>query len=214
MQIQYLGHSGFLILHEGIEIVIDPFLSENPKRIIPQNFDSRNLNPNFILLTHEHFDHCDIKTIQLLTRKRNPKIIGPAPVERKLGLKIVKVKPGNQLKYDKFILRAMPAVHPQSELPIGFLLDFNGLRVYHAGDTLYHKDLAKINTDVAILPIGGTYTMNGEEALKLAEEMQPRILIPMHYNTFTEIQADPYELAKRSDQVVVMKPGESMEVNQ
>ena len=208
MEIQYLGHAGFRLRHKGVEIVIDPYFSGGSE------LDPRTLTPQFILITHEHFDHCDVPVVKMLARKNKSKIIGPPPVERKLVEKIVKVRPGNKLDYDKFSLRVEPAFHHQSEFPVGYLLDFEGLRVYHAGDTYYNKELAKINTDVALLPIGGHFTMNIDEALKLVEEMSPRIVIPMHYNTFEQIRADPMEMAKRNEKVVVLEPGEVLEVSQ
>lgn len=214
MEIQYLGHSGFRIRHEGVEIVIDPYFSADQVRQMPPDFDFRNLSPHFILITHEHFDHCDIEAVKILARKHKSKIIGPPPVERKLVTKIVKVRPGNKLDYEKFSLRVEPAFHHQSELPVGYLLDFDGLRVYHAGDTYYNKELGKINTDVALLPIGGHFTMNMEEALKLVDELSPRIVIPMHYDTFDQIHADPHEMAKKNDKVVVLNVGEILEVSQ
>ncbi|MBR9689818.1 MAG: metal-dependent hydrolase [Candidatus Altiarchaeota archaeon] len=212
MEIQYLGHSGFRIVHKGTEILIDPYFSNDDKRSTEAEFDFRHLKPKFILITHEHFDHCDVGTVSVLAKKFNAKIIGPPPVERKFNSKIIKVRPGTKLEYDNFSIRAVPAFHHQSEFPIGYLLDFNGLRVYHAGDTYYDSELTKINTDVAILPIGGEYTMNAAEALKLAEEMGPRIIIPMHFDTFDEIKADPFEMAEKSDKVVVLKVGEVLEV--
>ena len=213
MEIQYLGHAGFNLVHGGVSVVIDPYLSEDSRRTEPPSFDPRTLKPDFLLLTHEHFDHCDPKIVDMLVRKHSPRVIGPPPVERKIGQKIVKVRPGNEFKYDKFTLRVVPAFHHQSEFPVGFLLDFGGLRVYHAGDTVYNKELGGINTDVALLPVGGTYTMNADEALKLAEEINPRLIIPMHFHTFEEIRTDPYEMAKKNDKVVVMKVGEVIEVN-
>jgi L-ascorbate metabolism protein UlaG (beta-lactamase superfamily) len=213
MEIQYLGHAGFRLRHKGVEIVIDPYFKNDGKREEAPDFDPRTLSPHFILITHEHFDHCDVETIKMLARKHKSKVIGPAPVERKLVTKIVKVKPGTKLEYDKFSLQVEPAFHHQSELPVGYLLDFDGLRVYHAGDTYYDSSLAKINTDVAMLPVGGHFTMNMEEALKLAEEMGPRIVIPMHFGTFEQIKADPKEMARKNEKVVVMKVGEVLEVN-
>jgi L-ascorbate metabolism protein UlaG (beta-lactamase superfamily) len=149
----------------------------------------------------------------MLVHKHKSTVIGPPPVERKLTMKIVKVRPGNKLDYDKFSLRVEPAFHQQSEFPVGYLLDFDGLRVYHAGDTYYNKELAKINTDVALLPIGGEFTMNADEALKLAEDMGPRIIVPMHFNTFEQIRADPFEMARKNDKVVVLKVCEVLEVS-
>lgn len=214
MEIQYLGHSGFRIIHEGVEIVIDPYFSKDDKRVTEVDFDARELKPNFLLLTHEHFDHCDIPTIAMLSQKHKPKIIGPPPIERKLRSKIVKVRPGNKLEYDDFYIRVIKAFHKRSDFPVGYLLDFDGLRVYHAGDTHYDRELEKVNTDVAILPIGGTYTMDMAEALRLTEEMSPRLVIPMHYNTFEEIEVDPFEMAQKDERVVVMKVGEVVEVSQ
>jgi L-ascorbate metabolism protein UlaG (beta-lactamase superfamily) len=213
MEIQYLGHAGFRLVQGRTEIVIDPYFSQDGKRMDEVEFDPRTLKPNFILLTHEHFDHCDLPTLEMLTRKNKVNIIGPPPVERKLLTKIVKVRPGNKLDYDEFTLRVVEAFHHQSEFPVGYLLDFDGLRVYHAGDTYYDSSLAKINTEVALLPIGGHFTMDAAEALKLTEEMSPRIVVPMHYNTFEEIRADPFDMAKKDERVVVLKPGEVLEVN-
>jgi len=212
VEIQYLGHASFRVVQNGTEILIDPYFSNDNKRKEPAKFDFRDLKPKFILITHEHFDHCDPQVVSILADKFKSKIIGPPPVERVLNRTVIKVRPGTKLEYPDFTLRATPAFHHQSEFPIGYLLDFNGLRLYHAGDTYYDKELAKINTDVALLPIGGNYTMTGEEALKLAEEMGPRIIIPMHYNTFDEIKADPFELAKKTDKIVVLKVGEILEV--
>lgn len=213
MDIQYLGHSGFRLIHNRTEIVIDPYLSEDERRVEQPKFDARKLSPDFILITHEHFDHCDPKVVKMLVNKHEPKVIGPPPLERKLGFKMVKVRPGNEFDYDDFILRVVPAFHERSEFPVGFLLDFDGLRVYHAGDTMYDKKLRDVSTDVALLPIGGTYTMNSDEALTLIDEMNPRLVIPMHYNTFDEIRADPYDFAQKNDKIVVLKEGGAMEVN-
>ncbi len=213
MEIQYLGHAGFRLFYRGTEIVVDPYFTPDQRRREPAKFDFRTLKPQFVLITHEHFDHCDEQVVRMFAEKLGSKVIGPPPVERKLGFKIIKVRPGNKLDYPNFTLKVMPAFHHQSEFPVGYLLDFDGVRVYHAGDTYYNAELGKINTDVALLPIGGHFTMDMEEALKLAEEMAPRIVIPMHFSTFEQIQADPYEMAKRSDRVVVLKEGESIEVN-
>mgnify|MGYP000064709504 CR=1 FL=1 len=214
MEIQYLGHAGFRISHKGTEIIIDPYLTDDSRRLTKPPVDPRELRPNFILITHEHFDHCDVPVVKMLARRFNAKVIGPPPVERKLDFKIVKVRPGNELDYGDFIVRVIPAFHHQSEFPVGFLLDFDGFRIYHAGDTYYDRTLADVNTDIAMVPIGGTYTMNVEEAAKLVKEMSPRVAIPMHYGTFEEIQADPAEFEKLVDNALILKPGEVVEFNQ
>ncbi|MBR9681174.1 MAG: metal-dependent hydrolase [Candidatus Altiarchaeota archaeon] len=215
MELQYLGHAGFRIAHEGLDILIDPYLSEDDKRENKPGVDARMLRPNYILLTHEHFDHCDIQVVKMLARRHSAKVIGPPPVERKLGFNVVKVRPNNSMKFDEFNLRVTQAFHHQSEVPLGYILEIGELRIYHAGDTYYDKSLGKLNTDIALLPIGGTYTMNVEEAAKLAAEIRPKIVIPMHFDTFGNIKADPKNFCKKLEGVckcVVLKPGEVMKV--
>ncbi|HDR53365.1 MAG TPA: metal-dependent hydrolase [archaeon] len=214
MELQYLGHSGFYIQHEGLNILIDPYLSQDDKREDEPAVDPRTLTPNFILLTHEHFDHCDVAVVNMLSKRHSAKVLGPPQVDRVLGQKVIKVRPGNELKYDKFMLRIIPAFHHQSEFPVGYLMDFNGFRIYHAGDTYYDDKLAHVNTDVALLPIGGTYTMNVEEAAQLANRIAARMTVPMHYNTFGNIKADPQAFCKlvKEGKCAVMQPGEVMKI--
>ena len=212
MEIQYLGHSSFLIQHNGTQIIIDPYFTQGPNRLVKPGADPRELKPRFVLVTHEHFDHCDPQAIRMFVKRSNAKVIGPAPVERKTDLKIVKVRPGMTLKYDDFTLIVTPAFHKQSEFPIGFLLDFDGFRIYHAGDTYYNKKLEDINTDIALLPIGGTYTMDIDEAVKLAHGIGASVTIPMHYQTFENIMADPAEFAKQVKGAVVLPIGEVIEL--
>ena len=81
---------------------------------------------------------------------------GPPPVDRKLGFNVIKVRPGIDLDMEDFRLKVTQAFHHQSEFPVGFLIEIGELRIYHAGDTVYDASLGKINTDVALIPIGGT----------------------------------------------------------
>ena len=215
MELQYLGHAGFRIAHEGIDILIDPYLSADDKRQDEIKVDPRMLRPNHIILTHEHFDHCDTKVINMLARRHSAKVIGPAPVERKLDFNIIKIRPNNVLDFDGFKLRVTNAFHEKSETPVGLIIEIGDLRIYHAGDTMYDKSLGKINTDVALLPIGGTFTMNVEEAVQLAKDIHPKIAIPMHFNTFDSIKANPADFCKGLKNIckcAELKPGEVMKV--
>ncbi len=219
MELQYLGHAGFRISQGALEILIDPYLSRDSRREdMPKTgpeVDPRMLRPSHILLTHEHFDHCDVPVVTMLAKRHSAKVIGPPPVDRKLGFNVIKVRPGNSLDFDGFKLRVIKAFHHQSEFPVGFLIEIGELRIYHAGDTYYDSGLGRINTDIALLPIGGTYTMDIDEAVKLANEIHPQIAVPMHFNTFGNIKADPAEFCRKLEGVckcAVMKPGEVMKL--
>ena len=105
--------------------------------------------------------------------------------------------------------------------PAGFIIQINGRTIYHAGDTGVFGDMQLIGElyepEIALLPIGGHFTMGIKEAVKAVELIRPKIAIPMHYNTFDVISQDPLEFqqsveSKTSTKVIIMKPGESIEL--
>ncbi len=212
MKLQYIGHATFRIFSDNFDIIIDPYFTQEEFRLIPPAVDYRLLRPTHVLITHEHFDHCDAVAVNFWVRRYGSKIIAPMPVERKLMLKVIKVKPNHRLDFGDFELIVTKAIHPQAEAPVGYILDFDGFRIYHAGDTYFDESFEDISTDIALLPIGGKYTMNVEEAGKMARLIHPKLVIPMHYNTFAEIRADPRELVNYFGRVLILEPGEVIDV--
>ena len=144
-----------------------------------------------ICVTHAHYDHFDTESIEKI-RKQNTVFIAPAGMADEIG-KIIKkeqlflVAPGEVLEIDDLKLEIVPAYnklkpfHPKHNKWVGYILEMGGTRYYIAGDTDAVKDLHDIKCDVALVPIGGTYTMNAKEAAELINKIKPTAAIPTHY---------------------------------
>jgi len=221
-QITFIGHAAVEIQSGGFSILVDPFISQNPAAVQrPEDF-----KPQAILLSHGHFDHLG-DAVELAKTHRCPIIAifelanycqaqGTPAVE---GLNI-----GGPRRFDFGQVTLTPAFHSSSSpegqylgQPCGLLLQTNdGQHIYHAGDTSLFGDMALIGLpglDLALLPIGSTYTMGPEAALEAVKLLKPKRVIPIHYNTFPAIEQDAaafkraVESATRS-QVIVLQPGE------
>ena len=177
-QVQVPCHSSVRLSGEKI-IYVDPFRIEGE----PHDGD-------LILLTHDHFDHFSPEDIQKV-EKPDTFFVLPASVEPK-GLprnKILKVKPGDQIRIQGVWISAVPAYntgknfHPKSKQWVGYVVELDGLRYYIAGDTDAVPELDKISCDVALLPVGGTYTMTAEEAAAFCSRLRPRGAVPTHYGS-------------------------------
>ncbi|MEM7819796.1 MAG: MBL fold metallo-hydrolase [Candidatus Aenigmatarchaeota archaeon] len=208
--IKWLGHASLEIVGTKI-IYIDPFvLPENPEKA------------DYILITHDHFDHCAIDNINKI-QKNETRIIGTIDCIKKLSGKINSIKANEFFNYpDGVRIDAIEAYninktyHPK-DFGIGFIITIDNKIIYHAGDTdkiPEMENLKNMNIDVALLPIGGKYTMNVEEAAEAAKMFNPKIVIPMHYNSdkygIDGIDANPEklkELLKDTNiEVKILKP--------
>jgi L-ascorbate metabolism protein UlaG (beta-lactamase superfamily) len=115
-------------------------------------------------------------------------------------------------------IKALPAHHPNSFYPLGFLISYKGQSVYHAGDTALINSISEIDADVALLPIGGTYTMDCVDAIRAVKTMKPKYAIPMHFDTFKMIQQDPKEFKQKIEKSVfktkpvILKPGQKIRI--
>jgi L-ascorbate metabolism protein UlaG (beta-lactamase superfamily) len=174
MKIKWLGHASFLIRLADKRVYIDPYAlsgSHNPA--------------DLILLTHEHYEHCDSSSIKKLM-KPGTHILGSASAAKKIaGCGILRC--GDAIHLDDISIKAVPAYnmnthyHPAGS-GVGFLLEHEGKKIYHAGDTdLIPEMKALRDITVALLPIGGTYTMNADQAFEAAKLINPKIAVPMHY---------------------------------
>jgi len=182
IEIQHLSHSGFKIFHESKAIYIDPF--KVPK-------DSADI----ILITHEHFDHCDEESVDRL-RKDGTIIFAPQGCKPKLA-GVTVISAGGQKVIGDIAIEAVPAYnrnkpyHPKG-LGVGYVITIDGKRIYHAGDTDRIPEMKNLGSiDIALLPVSGTYTMTAEEAAAAAnEDIRPKVAVPMHYGVITGSQSD------------------------
>ncbi|MEA3485598.1 MAG: MBL fold metallo-hydrolase, partial [Candidatus Aerophobetes bacterium] len=169
--IKWLGHASFKIT-DGKIIYIDPW-----------NLKKKG-QANIILVTHPHYDHLSIADISKIQGKETV-IITTADGAEKLKGNIRRVKPGDSLTIKEIEIEVVPAYnigknfHPKEKGWVGFIIKIGGKRIYHSGDTDFIPEMEKLKVDIALLPIGGTYTMNAEEAARAAKAISPEIAIPM-----------------------------------
>jgi L-ascorbate metabolism protein UlaG (beta-lactamase superfamily) len=142
-----------------------------------------------ILLTHAHFDHYQPHEIERL-RKDGTKVVAPKDIAAELGGDVTAVAPGDSVDVSGIKIQAVPAynvveerldMHPQANGWVGYLIELDGRTYYHAGDTDALPELERLRTDVAMIPIGGTYTMDFREAAGLVKAMSPQVAVPMHF---------------------------------
>ncbi|AFL67208.1 metal-dependent hydrolase [Desulfurococcus amylolyticus] len=222
--IKYLGHSFFEITLTGLDgavknIVIDPWV-ENPLSPVKlADYKGRRLD--YIIITHDHGDH--LGNAVELARETSATIIGIYEIalhSEEKGVKSIGGNIGGPLRIPDLEVILTPATHSSNRgAPVGVVIRGKDITLYHAGDTGLFSEMTLIGElykpDVAMLPIGGHFTMGVREAAKAVELIKPRIAIPMHYNTFPLIQANPIEFknmveSRTSTRVVVLKPGETL----
>jgi len=173
----WLGHASFRISGSRT-VYIDPWEVAGPPADI-------------ILITHDHYDHCDPPTIKELLGAKTHLAADPATLTKlkAAGLtgQFTSLDPGDEVEILGVNVKAVPSYninkdfHPRSNNNLGFVVTMDGQSVYHAGDTDLIPEMAEIKTQVALLPVSGTYTMTAEEAVQAALTIKPEVAIPMHY---------------------------------
>lgn len=203
MGITYLGHSAFEIdFSSGKKILIDPFLIASP------DYNPEGVTDIFV--THAHADHLGSAIeISKKTGATITAIFELANYCQSKGAKVNGINLGGWINYDWGKVIAVPAFHSSSTpegiyggVPCGFIFEINGgYTLYHAGDTCLNAHMKMIGEvyepDVAMLPIGGHYTMDIEHAAIASEWLGASAIIPMHYNTFDAIKVDTDEFERR-----------------
>ena len=218
VSLKWLGHAAWLIKFKEATVLIDPFLSGNPNAAAKQE-DMKGID--FILVTHTHSDHVgDAFTI---AKREKSKIIGMfelyemAAKEGVDSIQLSGMNKGNMVDFGKIKVALTHADHSGEEC--GVVVSADSKTIYHAGDTALFRDMKTIQElykpDVALLPIGGYFTMGPVEAAKAVEWLKPKIAVPMHYNTFPPIKQDPNkfkELAGKFAEIKIMEPGQEFTI--
>jgi len=227
VQLTFHGHSCFSVEGAGNTVWLDPFLAGNPQAdLLPDEVTVAD----FILVTHGHGDH--LGDAIAIGKRTGATIISNHEIATYCegqGVEAHALHIGGGFSFPFGRVKMTIAFHgsalPDGSYggnPGGFLLDVEQRRIYHAGDTGLFYDMKLIGQekpiDVALLPIGDNYTMGPEDALRAAELLNPRLVVPMHYNTFEVIEQDPDDFAHKVKEnlgveAAAMGPGESLEVN-
>jgi L-ascorbate metabolism protein UlaG (beta-lactamase superfamily) len=219
MEVRFLGHACFELSDGDTRVLIDPFLTGNPKAAIA----AADVNPTTILLTHGHADHFG-DTVDIAKRTGAP-VVAIVEIAWELqadGLEAFDPNLGGTVTFDWGWVRLVPAWHTSTtpkgtaSTPAGLVVSIGGKTVYHLGDTCLFSDMQLVGSrnpiDIALMCIGGHYTMDSTDAVEAARLIGARTVIPCHYDTFPAIETDAQ--AFKSDvesatgsNVVILEPG-------
>jgi L-ascorbate metabolism protein UlaG (beta-lactamase superfamily) len=223
VEIRFLGHSCFELIEGDTRVLVDPFLSDNPSAAVGAD----EVDPTHIFLTHGDFDHYG--DIEEIAKRTGAQVVAASEIASELteaGLEhVADPNIGGTVTFEWGWVKLTPAWHTsvtpkgQVNVPAGLLINIGGKTVYHLGDTALFSDLNLVAgrgdpIDVALMCIGGHYTMDRIDAVTAAEFVGATTVIPCHYNTFPPIETDAEAFkadveAQTSPKVQILQPGES-----
>ena len=223
MNIRFLGHAAFALEHEGTTVLVDPFLTGNPKAAAAAD----DIAADAILLTHGHGDHLG-DTVAIAQRTGAPvlaivELANELSEELGEGHDVRDPNLGGTVEFEWGSVRLVPAWHTSTtpkgtvSTPAGLVIEFGGKRIYHVGDTALFSDLQlagkRGRLDAALLCIGGHYTMDRFDAVEAARLIGADLVIPCHYDTFPPIETDAQAFKADVEhggvaQVAVLDPGQ------
>jgi L-ascorbate metabolism protein UlaG (beta-lactamase superfamily) len=222
VDIRYLGHAAVELKTGDTTVLVDPFLTGNPKAAAKAD----ELEATTILLTHGHADHVgDAVDIAKRTGAPVVAITELAGELGKEGIETIDPNLGGTVKLDWGWVKLVPAWHTSTtpsgtvNTPAGLLISIGDTLIYQLGDTCLFSDLKLVaqrgdKVDVALVPIGGHYTMDRLDAVTAVEFVDPKVVIPIHYDTFPPIETDAEAFkadveSQTSASVVILAPGET-----
>jgi len=220
MKITFLGHACFLMDDGGHKILTDPFLTGNGLAAATAD----EVETDMIFVTHGHGDH--VGDTEAIAKRTGAPVCCTVDLAEGVfvpaGLETIQGNMGGTLPMPFGSVKFINAIHGSGVpgcLACGFLFEIGGKKIYHAGDTALTSDmafLAEEEIDVALLPIGDVFTMGPKDALRAVQMIRPKMVIPMHYNTFPPIAQDAQNFAEKvreaGVEAKVLKPGESLEL--
>jgi len=220
-RVKWLGHATFEVELGGKRLLIDPWIRGNPKA--PCSLEELPA-PDIILVTHDHSDHMG-DCIEIAKRHGSTVVAIYELsnfVKEKGATKVIGMNVGGSVEVEGLKIVMTPAYHSSERgQPAGFIVTSGKASIYHAGDTALFSDIRYFAElypiTVAMIPIGGLFTMDPPQAARFVGLFKPKVAIPMHYGTFPSIDKDPNEFkeaVKRHSpgtEVVILEPGESYE---
>ncbi|MEN3039951.1 MAG: metal-dependent hydrolase [Bacteroidia bacterium] len=231
MRIRYLGHSAFLITTGKYQLLFDPFIT--PNELTKGKIVLGDLKPDFIFLSHAHFDH--IADAEEISKAAGAPIVGVWEIHSYFSERGCQTYPMNvggvwrPSSDSKLWVKLVPAIHTSSfpngqygGVPVGFIISDGAHTLYYAGDTALSLEMELISErytlSAAFLPIGGTFTMDVEDAVEAALLLDVEHVIGMHYDTFEPIKID-HEKAKQEFRendctLHLLSIGEEIAINQ
>ena len=181
--VTWLGHDTTKIKGDKV-IYIDPFQLKGGEAA------------DIVLITHEHYDHCSPEDVARI-RKKDTVVIGTADVTAKYKGETKTIKAGDSVTVHGITIQTVPAYntnkkfHPRASGWVGYVVNMNGKRVYHAGDTDCIPEMESLkDIDAALVPVSGTYVMTAEEAAEAVNRMKPTVAVPIHYGSIVGTKAD------------------------
>lgn len=221
INLKYNGHANISLTKNNITILLDPFFTDNPlNKTNPDDVEC-----DYILVSHAHFDH--IGDAISITKRTGATIISTAEIANMVASKGCKshgMNIGGKHKFEFGFVKVTQAIHSagiQGGLACGFVIDFFDKTIYFAGDTALFGDMELIGRmnkiDYALLPIGDNFTMGPEEALEAVKMIKPKIVIPIHYDTWDPIAQSPEDFKEEVEKccdikVLVVNFNESIEI--
>jgi L-ascorbate metabolism protein UlaG (beta-lactamase superfamily) len=225
VDIRFLGHACFELTEGDTRVLMDPFLTGNPKAAV----EASEVNPTHIFLTHGHGDHYG--DIEDIAKRTGAQVVAIVEIARELeGAGVENVSDpnlGGTIEFDDVWVRLVPAWHTSTtpkgtaNTPAGMVVGLGGKTVYHLGDTSLFSDLRLVSErepiDVALMCIGGHYTMDRHDAAAAAGLVRATTVIPCHYGTFPPVETDAEAFkadveSQTSSTVEILQPGETFSV--
>jgi L-ascorbate metabolism protein UlaG (beta-lactamase superfamily) len=199
IKLYWLGHASFKLDADGKLIYFDPWNVKKDKA-------------NLILITHSHFDHLSLDDVRKIQTKKTV-IVATKDCASKLSGDVRIISAGDNIEIEGVKVEAIPSYnigknyHPKTSGWVGYIVTVDGIRIYHAGDTDALDDLKKLKVDIALLPVGGTYTMSADEAAGIANVLRPKIAIPMHWGSIVGSESDAHRFRDLFEgETVILKP--------
>jgi L-ascorbate metabolism protein UlaG (beta-lactamase superfamily) len=211
LKLKWLGHASWKLKAGGKTIYIDPYEGDYDEKA------------DIILASHSHTDHCEPSKVKEATGD-DTVVIAPADCAEKIGAPVRSLKPGEKAEFGEVTVKAVEAYnvkrfrspgvpfHPKG-LGVGYVIKAEGKKVYHVGDSDYIPEMDELkDVDVLLIPAGGTYTMDAEDAAEATVAINPKIAVPVHI-----WDTDPGEYKKKVEaasgvKVMILKPGDTFDL--